>query len=75
MKVFEGSDVIHVERRDPNQDIAIIKIEATGLTSAKLGDSDSIKLGQTAIAIGNALAEFKNTVSGRFLSAGNLGIR
>jgi len=49
--------------RDPLQDIAIIKIDATGLTPAKFGDSDSIKLGQTAIAIGNSLGEFSNTVS------------
>jgi S1-C subfamily serine protease len=49
--------------RDPLQDIAIIKIDATGLVPAKLGDSDSIKLGQTAIAIGNSLGEFSNTVS------------
>ncbi|KKU98993.1 MAG: Protease Do [Candidatus Jorgensenbacteria bacterium GW2011_GWC1_48_8] len=49
--------------RDPVQDIAIIKISASGLTAAKLGDSDSIKLGQTAIVIGNALGEFRNTVS------------
>lgn len=49
--------------RDPIQDLAIIKINAVGLESAKLGDSDSIKLGQTAIAIGYSLGEFSNTVS------------
>lgn len=49
--------------RDPVQDIAIIKINAEGLRSLDLGDSESIKLGQTAIAIGNSLGEFKNTVS------------
>ncbi|OGY59074.1 MAG: hypothetical protein A3B23_01435, partial [Candidatus Colwellbacteria bacterium RIFCSPLOWO2_01_FULL_48_10] len=49
--------------RDPVQDLAIIKINKTGLTAAKLGDSGSVRLGQTAIAIGNALAEFRNTVS------------
>lgn len=49
--------------RDPAQDLAIVKIEATGLPVTTLGDSDSIKLGQTAIAIGNALGEFRNTVS------------
>ncbi len=49
--------------RDPFQDLAVIKINATNLKPAKLGDSDSIKLGQTAIAIGNSLGEFKNTVS------------
>lgn len=49
--------------RSSTNDIALIKITATGLKAATLGDSDSIKLGQTAIVIGNALAEFRNTVS------------
>ncbi|MBU4284975.1 trypsin-like peptidase domain-containing protein [Patescibacteria group bacterium] len=49
--------------RDPNQDIAIIKIEANGLSTVNLGDSDSIEIGQSVIAIGNALGEFRNTVS------------
>jgi len=48
---------------DPNLDLAVIKISATGLPIVSLGDSDSLKLGQTAIAIGNALGEFRNTVS------------
>lgn len=51
--------------RDPVQDLAVAKITppAEGLSTVRLGDSDSIKLGQTAIAIGNALGEFRNTVS------------
>lgn len=49
--------------RDPVQDLAVIKIDVKGLKPATLGNSDSIKLGQTAIAIGNALGEFRNTVS------------
>lgn len=49
--------------RDPGQDLAIIKIEASGLPAVALGDSDALELGQTAIAIGNALGEFRNTVS------------
>ncbi len=49
--------------RDPFQDIAVIKINATGLQVVALGDSDSLRLGQTAIAIGNSLGEFRNTVS------------
>lgn len=48
---------------DKYQDIAILKIEASGLKALRLGDSDSVRLGQTAIAIGNALGEFQNTVS------------
>jgi serine protease Do len=49
--------------RDPLQDLAVVKIDASNLTTVELGDSDSVELGQTAIAIGNALAEFRNTVS------------
>ncbi len=49
--------------RDTAKDLAVIKIDAKGLTPARLGDSDGVKLGQTAIAIGNALGEFRNTVS------------
>jgi len=61
--------------RDSIRDLAIIKIEKekivdkegkTTLKSfpvVKLGDSDKLQIGQTVIAIGNALGEFRNTVS------------
>ncbi len=49
--------------RDPLKDLAIIKIEASNLPTVTLGDSSSINVGQTAIAIGNALGEFRNTIS------------
>ena len=49
--------------KDPLQDLAVIKISASGLPTVELGDSDALELGQTAIAIGNALGEFRNTVS------------
>ncbi len=49
--------------RDPAQDLAVLKIDATGLSTVTLGDSDSVQLGQSAIAIGNALGQFSNTVS------------
>lgn len=49
--------------QDPAMDIAVVKIKANNLPVLKLGNSDSVKLGQTAIAIGNALGEFRNTVS------------
>lgn len=52
-----------VVAQDPINDLALLRISATDLPVATLGDSDSIKLGQTAIAIGNALGEFRNTVS------------
>lgn len=49
--------------RDPAQDLAVVKINATGLPTISLGDSDGLELGQTAIAIGNALGQYSNTVS------------
>ncbi len=49
--------------RDPNQDLAVLKINATNLPTVTLGNSDALQLGQTAIAIGNALGQFSNTVS------------
>ncbi|OGF74722.1 hypothetical protein A3J56_03245 [Candidatus Giovannonibacteria bacterium RIFCSPHIGHO2_02_FULL_46_20] len=63
---------------DPLADIAILKLKEPpkNLPALALGSSKSIRLGQTAIAIGNALGEFQNTVSvgiisglSRFLSA------
>jgi serine protease Do len=49
--------------RDPINDVAILKIEADNMPTAKLGDAASLELGQSVIAIGNALGIFKNTVS------------
>ncbi len=65
--------------RDPNNDIAVIKINATGLTPVQLGDSSNLEVGQFVIAIGTALGEFRNTVTtgvisglGRGISAGDI---
>jgi serine protease Do len=49
--------------RDPINDVAILKIKADGLPSLKLGDASKLQLGQSVIAIGNALGIFRNTVS------------
>ena len=49
--------------RDPSQDLAVVKIDANNLQTVEIGDSNNIQLGQTAIAIGNALGQFSNTVS------------
>lgn len=49
--------------RDTITDVAVIKIDASDMPRVKLGNSDTIAVGQTAIAIGNALGEFRNTVS------------
>lgn len=54
--------------RDTLIDIAFIKIEASGLKPLTLGTSSNLKVGQTAIAIGNALGQFSNTVSAGIIS-------
>jgi len=48
---------------DTLTDLAIVKIKASGLPSARLGVSDELKPGQLAIAIGNPLGTFENTVT------------
>ncbi len=57
--------------RDFVNDIAIVKIEASDLSVVELGDSDTLKLGQTVIAIGNALSEYHNTVTKGIISGIN----
>ncbi len=49
--------------RDPVLDLAIVQVDATDLKSLELGDSSKLKVGQTVIAIGNALGKFTNTVT------------
>ena len=53
---------------DPTNDVAILKISASGLPVLDLGDSANLKIGQTVIAIGNSLGEFRNTVSKGIIS-------
>jgi serine protease Do len=60
--------------RDPNNDIAVIKIDTNGLTPVELGDSSSLQVGQFVIAIGTALGEFRNTVTTGVISGLGRGI-
>jgi len=53
---------------DETTDVAVIKIDATGLPTVKLGDSDRLLPGQAAIAIGNPLG-LDNTVTQGIISA------
>ena len=54
--------------RDPIDDIAVLKIPARDMPFLELGDSEKIELGNTILAIGNALGLFKNTVSKGIIS-------
>ncbi len=49
--------------RDPLNDLAILKIDGSDYRPLPFGNSAQVKTGQTVIAIGNALGEFRNTVS------------
>lgn len=67
---------------DPTQDLALIKVDGvTSLPKVLLGDSETLQIGQTVITIGNALGEFRNTVSvgvvsglGRTITASGGGV-
>ncbi len=54
--------------RDPVNDLALVKIDGLNFPVLPLGDSSQVKLGQTVIAIGNALGQFSNTVSKGIIS-------
>jgi serine protease Do len=52
----DGSSVPgHVMGEDRTQDLAVVKINRTGLPTVQLGDSDSLQVGDAVVAIGNAL--------------------
>src|SRR5467141_1518460 len=55
---------------DPSTDVAVIKIQATGLPTVRLGDADSTEIGNWVLAIGNPLGEnFTFTVTAGIVSA------
>ena len=51
------------------EDLALVKVDATGLKPATIGDSNGIRVGQTAIAIGSPLGTFTDTVTKGIVSA------
>lgn len=54
---------------DEFSDLAVLKIESAVPAVAELGDSDALKSGETVIAIGSPLGNFKNTVTTGVVSA------
>lgn len=65
----ETSHEAKVVGTDPRNDLAVIKIEASGLTPATLGDSDMLTVGEDVVAIGNPLGELRGTSTGGMVSA------
>ncbi len=54
---------------DQTNDVAVLKIKATGLTPAVYGNSDQLQVGDMAVAIGNPLGELGGTVTAGIISA------
>ena len=79
--VVAGADTIQVELfndesypaelvgADSSFDIAVLKIEAEGLRPVTVGDSDTLKVGEDVVAIGNPLGELTFTMTSGILSA------
>ncbi len=61
--------------KDPTNDMAIAKIEGVGFKTVTLGDSRTVKLGESVIAIGNALGEYNNSVSVGIISGLNRSLQ
>ena len=58
-----------IVKQSDDKDLALIKIDAHGLTPAVIGDSSALQVGQTVIAIGSPLGTFTETVTKGILSA------
>ncbi len=71
-----GGDVFQAQviGGDPDYDIAVLKVNASGLQSASLGDSDTLNVGDRVLAIGNPLGELTFSMSGGMVSSVNRAI-
>ena len=79
--VVEGNRSLEVILRDGTKllaklvgtdafaDLAVLKVEASGITAAEFGNSDVLKPGEAVVAIGSPLGEFQNTVTVGVVSA------
>ena len=61
-----GAEVVGIET---DSDLAVLKIDAEGLTAALLGDSDEMRVGQTIYTVGNPLGELTYTMTSGIISA------
>ncbi len=60
--------------RDPSNDLAILQVDGDALNPIELGDSNELKVGQSVVAIGTALGEFRHTVTTGVISGLGRGI-
>ena len=59
---------------DTTSDIAVVKVDASGLTPATVGNSDNLKVGESVMAVGNPLGELGGTVTSGIVSALNRSV-
>ena len=72
IQVVLNDDTVHdavLVGTDTRNDLAVIKIDASGLKSVTLGDSDMLTVGEDVIAIGNPLGELRGTATSGIISA------
>ena len=76
VSLYDGSDVEGtVLWSDANLDLAVVKVDASGLTAAEMGDSDEVNIGAYAAAIGNPLGlDFERSMSQGIISGLNRSI-
>jgi serine protease Do len=56
---------------DASTDLAVVKVDATGLTAAQFGDSEELQVGEWVLAVGSPFGTFDNTVTAGIVSAMN----
>ena len=72
VKTYDGTEYdAELIGTDEKTDIAVIKVDASGLSAAKIGDSDTLQVGDTAVVIGNPLGTLGGTVTSGIISATN----
>ena len=70
VKLYNGEEYdAEIVGTDEMNDVALLKIDATGLQAVTIGDSDQIEVGEEVIAIGNPLGELTFTMTAGVVSA------
>ncbi|MDR0292953.1 MAG: trypsin-like peptidase domain-containing protein [Oscillospiraceae bacterium] len=68
--LYDGAEYpAEIVGSDPITDIAVLKIDAAGLSPVRLGDSDRMVVGDMVVAIGNPLGELANSLTAGYISA------
>ena len=70
VKLYNGDEYdAEIIGTDEMNDVALLKIDATGLQAVTIGDSDQLEVGEEVIAIGNPLGELTFTMTAGYISA------